>query len=277
MGRRLGVALLGAALATGTAALAGSPGVVAQDAPYTQVLQSVRGLDPIACGLVTRSLHNRWGSGSVRPVVDVPDQGEPGIATEVEELINQRPGPADLDELLAGLGDADRCVRNLAAEFLGWMDDPNPVDQLTPLVRGGGAAALPALRALGHGEWREALPLLVGTLGSRNAEVRAAAAWALGGLEQPSSIDALGAVVSDPDVSVRRTAIWALGQIERSAALPLVMPALNDPEASVRLNAAWALGQIEDSEAIPALVARLGTDTDPVVRNAIAWALGQIE
>ena len=259
------------------AASASAPAIPQTPSPYQRVLSSVRGMDDLACGLVQRALGNRWGSGSVRPVVDVPDGADTSGQAMLDRVLDGRPGADALEGLLRGLEDGDRCVRNVAAVFLGWMKDPSPVGALERRVAGAAPSAVPAIRALGHGEWPEGLPPLLDALDRPETEVRVAAAWALGQYERASTVEDLVRLLTDTDVSVRRTALWALGRIERSSAVPAILPHLDDPEASVRLNAVWALGRIESSAAIPALVARLAADSDPDVRNAIAWALGQID
>lgn len=50
---------------------------------------------------------------------------------------------------------------------------------------------------------------------------------------------------------------------------------LGDPDRDVRLATAFALGSAASSEAVPALVARLGAEEDPTVRETLTWACVQ--
>ena len=154
-----------------------------------------------------------------------------------------------------------------------------------------------------------ALVALAATLTDANAEVRLAAAQALGELDDPRAIEALSqALRTDADPRVRETAAWALGEIESPTAVPALIAALRaekvatvrdrivralgeiedaravdaigdalrDESVAVRRTAIWALGEIESADAVPALMPFL-KDDDVEVRKQAAWALGEIE
>lgn len=110
-----------------------------------------------------------------------------------------------------------------------------------------------------------------------DASVRAMAAWALGQLENPRAVPALGdALLHDGDANVREMAAWALGAIESTQGVEPLRTALRDRSPEVRAKAVWALGAIEDSAAVPALMEAL-SDASVEIRRTAAWALGQIE
>jgi HEAT repeat protein len=117
--------------------------------------------------------------------------------------------------------------------------------------------------------WREAPP----------PDVRRAAAWALGQLEDDTAIDALAAALQhDDSVSVREMSAWALGQFHDAAASALSALATavqSDRSTDVRSSAAWSIGQIRPERAPSGLVQALH-DADDDVRENVAWALGQI-
>jgi HEAT repeat protein len=126
---------------------------------------------------------------------------------------------------------------------------------------------------------QESARVLLETLTDANAEVRAAAAEALGALQDTLAVRALMEVLRrDTDAGVRRNAAWALGELEDARAVPALSEALqSDTDVEVRRNAAWALGSIEDSRGTPALVAALRRERESSIRKAIIEALGSIE
>ena len=73
---------------------------------------------------------------------------------------------------------------------------------------------------------------------------------------------------------VRAAAARALGRIQNRGSVPALTGALRDRIPSVRREAAFALGLVGDSTAAPALAARLGPETDPAARVALVTAIG---
>ena len=89
------------------------------------------------------------------------------------------------------------------------------------------------------------VPRLIADLSSDEADVRRAAAQALGTLESEDEriAPALQRAAQDADVQVRRLACHALGEI--GAGKGELTTALDDPEIPVRLAAAFGLLKIE--------------------------------
>lgn len=99
-----------------------------------------------------------------------------------------------------------------------------------------------------------------------DAEVRKAAAYALGYLQDPRSFDALSGALRDlsqPPL-VRGMAAEQLASFSKFAAIPPLIAALHDPSAEVRFWAAYALGAIGSVEALPDLEQLAATDTASV-------------
>jgi hypothetical protein len=102
------------------------------------------------------------------------------------------------------------------------------------------AAILMALGNVGdirHGR------LIAGYSTHTSAQVRRAAAIALGELQDGNAIDSLQRLASDQRTSVRQPAITALGQIQVDRAFATLLETLDDPEWWVRFHAARTLIQ----------------------------------
>jgi HEAT repeat protein len=122
---------------------------------------------------------------------------------------------------------------------------------------------------------RAVTPLAAAIRQDAEDRVRETAVWAIGQLEDRSSLDILGAATTDRSPRVRGTAAWAIGQLDESGAKapPGLLRLLNDPDADTRLKAAWAMGQIEDATALPVLRDALKTEKNDHVRRALIRAL----
>lgn len=116
---------------------------------------------------------------------------------------------------------------------------------------------------------------LMQRLKDEDAEVRQAAAHALGQIENPMAIPALVEALGDPDRDVQEAALDALSSFDRGVpAAPIRrMLAAEDPE--MRQRAIHILAEIKDRESLPA-IARLVGDADAEVRQQAIWALSEI-
>lgn len=116
---------------------------------------------------------------------------------------------------------------------------------------------------------------LMARLRDENAEVRQAAADALGRIGDPLAIPALVASLDDPEAEVRSSALDALSQFERGVpAEPIrALLAFGDPE--IRARAASMLGQMRDRSSVGG-IGRLVQDADADVRREAIQALAEI-
>lgn len=136
-----------------------------------------------------------------------------------------------------------------------------------------------AAEALGSLQDTTAVLALIDVLGKdTDASVRRAAAWALGQIEDPRAIPSLGeALRRDTDVDVRRMAAEALGDIDDRRAIPPLSEALQkDDDAEVRARAAHGLGHYEDAGSLPVLLAVLEREKIAAVKLAVLETLGDI-
>jgi HEAT repeat protein/cyclophilin family peptidyl-prolyl cis-trans isomerase len=78
----------------------------------------------------------------------------------------------------------------------------------------------------------------------------------------------------DGSAAARAAAAVALGRIQNRGSVPALARALDDRVADVRREAAFALGLVGDSTAAPALERRLAVETEPRTRDALIAALG---
>jgi HEAT repeat protein len=104
---------------------------------------------------------------------------------------------------------------------------------------------------------------------SGDSSARYYAAWYLGHLKSPESVDVLiWALQDDRDRTelggypLRRRAAEALGRIGDLRAVPPLLEALDCPDIYVRDAVVWALGELGDLEAIPTLLTLLKTETE---------------
>jgi HEAT repeat protein len=116
---------------------------------------------------------------------------------------------------------------------------------------------------------------LARTLGDPDADVRAAAAEALGHQASPDAVPPLLGRLDDASPSVRIQIVGALTRLgDRRAVVPLVGK-VQDSSSEVREAVARALGDLGDTRASPALVLALRDQNNDVRRDALA-ALGRL-
>jgi HEAT repeat protein len=130
-----------------------------------------------------------------------------------------------------------------------------------------------SLLVLGALEDYPSTPLLVSQLSTDpDQQVRAAAARALGWMEDAAFAPALAAALDDASAGVRGAAANALGSVHDASFGVHLRAVLADPDASVRANAAEGLGRLGDRAQAAAIAALLGDRSTTVRRKAI-WAL----
>jgi hypothetical protein len=117
---------------------------------------------------------------------------------------------------------------------------------------------------------------LVAALRDADADMRRTAATALGEIKSPLAVEPLIALLKDSEAQVRYSAVAALGEIADPGAVEPLIPVLKDTEANVRQNAAEWLGRLNDPRAVEPLIAAL-KDTEADVQLRAARALSEIK
>lgn len=109
-----------------------------------------------------------------------------------------------------------------------------------------------------------------------DAEVRRAAADALGRLEHPSAIPPLVRALNDDDREVRHAALSALGNFSRGVPAAPIRLLLSSDDSDVRQHAANILGDMKDRASIPALTTLIA-DPNADVRQQALHSLDEME
>jgi HEAT repeat protein len=223
-----------------------APTAADERAAVTAVLAAGRGANQVMCALAARAIDQSFHWGDFRPGYDPRDLEARPVRETVRLALDVLHDPGLVEPLRAALGDADPCVRRLAAPLLGRVRQPQAVAALRSALRDAAAETREgAALGLGFAGDRRALPDLLTALRDGSADVRVAAAWALGQIESRGSVRPLVGALDDGDARVRATAAWALGRIEDPDAVAMLARALRrDQDVDVRRNAAWALGKV---------------------------------
>jgi len=110
----------------------------------------------------------------------------------------------------------------------------------------------------------------------RDPDVRAMAARSFLGIPSRKAVDSLVlSLEQDPYEAARSNAAWALGEINDRTSVPALRKALSDTDTNVRLKSASALLKMRPKEAVPELIVLLN-DKSPMVRERARDALKAI-
>jgi HEAT repeat protein len=201
-----------------------------------------RQVEPIAC----------WTSGRWTPALDTFKHPSPG---EQAALALASMGRTAFGPLMNELTNTSATTRRNAAWAIGELTNMPPgerapaIPQLITLLSDRDAwVRMAAARAIGEVRDRRATETLIATLSDADWRVRRLAAWALNEMKEKRAVTALCQVLlGDARAEVRGAAAEALGEIASAEALPSLQQALNDPETAVRAKVSWAIAEIEDN------------------------------
>lgn len=187
----------------------------------------------------------QWG-----PALDSFKHPSPG---EQAALALASMGPPAFEPLTNELSNSNATVRRNAAWAIGELTRMLPgtraaaVRQLVNLLSDSDAwTRAAAARALGELRDERATEPLIATLSDADWKVRELSAWALNEMKEPRAVKPLcQLLLNDPKAEVRRAAAEALGEIRSAEALASLKQALTDPEPRVRAKVSWAISEIE--------------------------------
>ncbi|MDB4916994.1 MAG: fold-4 domain protein [Gemmatimonadetes bacterium] len=236
-------------LAPATAACLGGIGTIDVVAPLAATLQSADApAGPIAAALA--ALSERLGKG-VREIV---------ATTTTPDLLLSAVDGAD-DETLRGL-----------VVVLSWFPSGRVDIALASLMQEAGVRRLVADTLARRGV--RATPVVEEMARHADAEVRRAAAFALGGIGSPTSVKVLLDILADSaDAELTTTAIVALGAIGDARAFTRLLDFLDCEDATVRQAAIGALSSIAHPDLEDAIMDRF-VDQSPRVRESAARLAG---
>jgi HEAT repeat protein len=124
------------------------------------------------------------------------------------------------------------------------------------------------------GEDAGVVTALIARLADENAEVRSAAAHALGRLKDSRAVPGLIGILHDPEMKVRAAGAESLAEFEDARAIVPLTTLLDDQSSDVKQNALDALSHFESGLPTAAFV-RMLADTDPDVRRRAAELVGK--
>lgn len=137
---------------------------------------------------------------------------------------------------------------------------------------------LTAIKQLGKLNNKEAVVILADLLNDGEAPIREAAVMALSSLTDKESVDWLATVAlfAPKDACARCHAAWVLGLIKAPSTLNCLTRALNDPDDSVQVKAIESICNLPNGvEAAELFIKKLGANSTEV-RASAALALGRI-
>ncbi|MGI6220981.1 MAG: HEAT repeat domain-containing protein [Coriobacteriales bacterium] len=108
-----------------------------------------------------------------------------------------------------------------------------------------------------------------------DAEVRGAAADALGSMDEAAAFPLLVNLLADPDRRVRIAAVRSLGNLRSAHAFDVLLPLLEEGDAELTCEVLAAFAKTGDERAFAPVVVRL-FDVDDAVRQNAAAAVGRL-
>lgn len=173
-----------------------------------------------------------------------------------------------IDNQSAVVAALSECGTDAVPIVLGHLFSPN-AEPKTAIIRILGGL----LRNMSHAG---ASASLVRFFGNPEAEIRVAAAEAIGEIADRESAASLMSLLSDEEAVVRDAAMKSLSKLAGPDLLPLLLECVSSQNANLRANAVLLLGGYQSREAVNHLLFAV-KDENPSVRLAAVEALGKID
>ena len=203
-------------------------------------------------------------------LLDQLDSPDAARRAEAAVALGRARAAAAIPKLYAMLDDPDEAAQWQATVALGAIGEPalpRLIDGLNLEKERARWKAESALKMIGTA----AVPALVEALRDRRCRVRQSAAFLLGELADPRSIEPLAAAMADKDEDTRWKAATSLAKFGPKAT-KAALEQLRAESIECRRCAAWVFQTTLDPEAVPELIAAL-RDADEQVRWKAAIAL----
>ncbi len=228
--------------------------------------------DPETRAAIAVALGRIGGRAAIPPLLDLLRDLVDSVRIAAARALGEIRDPSTVDALMDEMADDNPEMRCAAATALGRLRHRKAVELLArissedpdPEVRRAALEALrsvsvqavdPLIRALASEDLSDRLNAMTALLDqgktalipvaellvNENPTVRASAAEVLGGIGDPSCIEALAGVLTDADDRVRLAAVSALGRIHNSRSAELLAAALADEDPKVAAAAANGL------------------------------------
>jgi HEAT repeat protein len=249
---------------------------VSQDqlvAGYTQVLSS---FDSFVRSRAVRALGCLGDTGIIE--ILIPRLGdEKHVRTDAEEALVKLGATQEqiLDGYIRALTSQNAEGRYDVVSIVGKLGDERAVPPLIQCLNDKETRVRwnAAYELANFNDMRAIKPLMKCLERDVKANVRKAAAWALGKLGDKNAVNSLIKSLDDKHWEVRSNAYEALARIGDARAIRPLLSKLKDRDTSVRRSAAETLGKIGDRRAVRPLTALLN-DPDKFCRADAARALG---
>lgn len=230
-----------------------------------------------------RQIRNRR---AVQPLIAALQDSDIQVCEQIIDTLGTIGDPLAVEPLINALRHQSTQVRRAAANALKEIADPRAVEPLIAALNDSNLSMRRnvAYALGGIGDLRAVEPLIIALHGS-NSKVRQLATSALikihNLLARVPLIDILNDIVDDIlddlDADVREAAAYALGEIGDTPAVEPLISTLHHWKAGVRKSAVEALGKIGNARALPELehfakVAKEDEDNDKKFRGSVAEA-----
>ncbi len=215
--------------------------------------------DPVLRGTAAEALA-KIGEAAVEGCIQALDHGDADTQESVREIlvaVGEPAVPALIQALRAGRFD----TRSHAADILermGW-EPWGDAEQAWYLIAREQWVELALMGA-------PAVEPLVRTLNSDDERIRSEAAWTLGEIGDPASVEPLAGALADSNVApAAADALVAIGE----ASIAPVLGLLGEGTDTARSNAVEVLGRLRAQEAVPAIIELLQAGGDRLHRRAV--------